>query len=78
MRDEIFTVEELAEDVKERITDGNRKIEYDLLNGDTMTVQLWYRKYIVIRFNEMGEPVKRDKVKTDGDLVTLLKDILNL
>ena len=77
-KNEFYTINELAKDMKKRITTANREVEYELANEDVMLVKLSYRKYHISRYDKMGKLVKADRVKTDGNVEEVLKIVMDL
>lgn len=77
-KNEFYTVEELVKDLRKRVSTENREVEYELANDDVMLIRLAYRKYHISRYNKHGKLIKTNKVKTDGDVVTVVRDVMDL
>lgn len=77
-KNEFYTVEELVKDLRKRVDTQNREVEYELADNNVMLIRLSYRKYHISKFNKMGTLIKANKVKTDGDVVTVVRDVMGL
>lgn len=77
-KNEFYTVEELVKDLRKRVSTQNREVEYELADNNVMLIRLSYRKYHVSRYNKVGKLVKANKVKTDGDVVAVVKEVMGL
>ena len=77
-KNEFYTVEELVKDLRKRVSIKHREVEYELANDDVMIIRLSYRKYHIARYNKFGKLVSAIPVKTDGDVVAALKEVMEL
>ena len=79
MKEEFYTVAEITDDIRQRLTEDNAKVEYCIANGDEMLVKLWFGKLHIWRYDPYQNVIAYVVSDINDVMLTeTIEDILDL